>query len=108
MSDAPETTTGPAKSLRELVLAGHTIGIRRTLASQLDYILLTPKLSAASPKPPHVERRGLVKKQHMSVSMAKLDDTPGAAAALPSQRFAGVTNKMSASDHCPVVMELNV
>ncbi len=81
---------------------------KKNLVSQLDYILVTPKLSAASQKPPYVERRGLVKKQNMSVSMAKLDDTPGAPAALPSQRFAGVTNKMSASDHCPVVMELNV
>lgn len=81
---------------------------KKNLVSQLDYILLTQKLSAASPKPPYVERRGLVKKQNMSPSMANLDDTPGAPATLPSERFTDVTNKMSASDHCPVVMELNV
>ena len=81
---------------------------KKNLVSQLDYILLSPKLSAASPKPPYVERRGIVKKKNMKVFLANLDDTPGAQAALPSQRFSGITNKMSASDHCPVVMEVNV
>jgi len=66
---------------------------KKNSVSQLDYILLTKRLAQASPKVPYIERRGLVRKRKM----------PG-----PAALFAGVTSRIGASDHCPVVMEIVV
>ena len=81
---------------------------KKNLVSQLDYILLTRKLTTNSQTAPYIERRGVVQKRNMKAFFANLDDTAGPAAASPGQRFPGVTSTMSASDHCPVVMELDV
>ncbi len=58
---------------------------------QLDYLLLSRSLAERNPHPPHIERRGLPKR----------------AAKYAAERFPGVgQNAPKASDHCPVVMEL--
>ena len=58
---------------------------------QLDYLLLSKSLAERNSHPPYVERRGLPKR----------------AAKFTGGRFAGVgSNSPKASDHCPVVMEL--
>ena len=58
---------------------------------QLDYLLLSKSLAERNSHPPHIERRGLPK---------RADRYSG-------ERFSGVgLNSPKASDHCPVVMEL--
>ena len=60
---------------------------------QLDYLLLSRALAADNPHPPHIERRGL----------------PTRAARYTGARFSGVgKDKPKASDHCAVVMDLNL
>jgi endonuclease/exonuclease/phosphatase family metal-dependent hydrolase len=64
------------------------------LAEQLDYLLLSPELSASNPDAvPHIERRGLG---------SDIDHYQG-------ERFdANVTGANGASDHCPIFIELEV
>ena len=58
---------------------------------QLDYLLPSKSLAERNPQPPHIERRGLPK---------RADRYDG-------ERFTGVgKNTPKASDHCPVVFEL--
>jgi predicted extracellular nuclease len=58
---------------------------------QLDYVLLSASLAGRNPHPPYIERRGLPKR----------------AKRYPGKRFKNVgNNKPKASDHCPVLMEL--
>ena len=59
---------------------------------QLDYILLSSSLAAATNALPVIERRGLSTK-------AKEVTVP---------RFPGVTAKSEASDHCPVAIDINL
>lgn len=59
---------------------------------QLDYILLSTSLAAATTAMPVIERRGLSTK----------------ATEAPVQRFPGVTANMEASDHCPVAIDITV
>lgn len=60
---------------------------------QLDYLLLSKSLAEANPGKPEVMRKGLPKR----------------AARYEGERFGGVgENKPKASDHCPVVMEIEV
>ena len=59
---------------------------------QLDYILLSSSLAAATNAVPVVERRGLSKK----------------ATEVPGPRFPGVTTKDEASDHCPQAIDINL
>lgn len=58
---------------------------------QLDYLLLPRSLAEQNPHAPHIERRGMPKR----------------ATRYSGERFSGVgQNSPKASDHCPVVMEL--
>lgn len=59
---------------------------------QLDYILLSSSLAAATNAHPVIERRGL---------STKATEAPG-------PRFPGVTAKSEASDHCPVAIDINL
>ena len=59
---------------------------------QLDYLLLSTSLAAATTASPVIERRGLTTK----------------ATEAPGPRFPGVTAKMFASDHCPVAIDITV
>jgi endonuclease/exonuclease/phosphatase family metal-dependent hydrolase len=59
---------------------------------QLDYILLSSSLAAATNATPVVERRGLSKK----------------ATEVSGARFPGVTNKLEASDHCPLAIDIDL
>jgi endonuclease/exonuclease/phosphatase family metal-dependent hydrolase len=59
---------------------------------QLDYILLSSSLAAATNAAPVVERRGLSTK----------------ATEVAGPRFPGVTAKSEASDHCPVAIDINL
>jgi predicted extracellular nuclease len=58
---------------------------------QLDYLLLSKSLAERNPHLPDIERRGIPKR----------------ASRYPGERFSGVgQNSPKASDHCPIVMEL--
>jgi len=81
---------------------------KKNLVGQLDYLLVAPDLASRSGGLPKIERRGLVTKQGMQVWFGTPNDTKGAVAALEAERFPGVTNKISASDHCPVRITLNL
>lgn len=59
---------------------------------QLDYILLSSSLAAATSASPIVERRGLSTKATEAVG----------------PRFPGVTANSEASDHCPVAIDINL
>lgn len=59
---------------------------------QLDYVLLSSSLAAASKSLPLVERRGLTTK----------------AKKVTAERFEGVTAKTTASDHCPVAIDIKL
>lgn len=89
-------------------------------ASQIDYMLLSPKLAnAVSAKGvlPEIERRGI---SYRSVNSAgetlpkatKILRDEGAADGLAVdfqfKRFADVTEKLAASDHCPLSIELPI
>ncbi|HET7038896.1 MAG TPA: endonuclease/exonuclease/phosphatase family protein [Gemmatimonadales bacterium] len=80
----------------------------KSLVSQLVYLLLSPRLADRATALPQIERRGLVKKRNMRVFLATADDRRGPEVPLATQRFPGVTSKIAASDHCPVVMRLKL
>jgi endonuclease/exonuclease/phosphatase family metal-dependent hydrolase len=59
---------------------------------QLDYILLSSSLAAGTTAVPVIERRGL------STNATEAGGT----------RFPGVTAALTASDHCPVAIDINL
>ena len=79
----------------------------KNIVSQIDYILLSPRLANDSKKDPYIERKGIStarKKSHL----AGPGDTQGEEFSFDFLRFTGVTDKIAASDHCPVFMELEL
>lgn len=79
----------------------------KNVVSQIDYILLSPKLAKDSPGTPHIERRGisLIKKY---TYLALPGDRKGEKISFQFKRFPEATDKMEASDHCPVFFELKL
>lgn len=87
--------------------------------SQFDYLLLSPRLAAASPgELPFVQRQGIGFREPSKTDgkplpqKVKLVRGEGDAAPLSVDfrfpRFAGVSQELVASDHCPVTMRLAV
>lgn len=75
----------------------------KRIVSQIDYILLSPNLSKKSPKKPYIERRGLTKKIK---TYCNLNDKEGEKIPFDFPRFTEVSDKIEASDHCPVFQDL--
>jgi endonuclease/exonuclease/phosphatase family metal-dependent hydrolase len=76
--------------------------------SQIDYILLPKALAEASPAAPRIERRGVSKKCKTVHYEPGQGVPPEERIALDFERFPEVTDKIEASDHCPVFMELMI
>jgi predicted extracellular nuclease len=72
--------------------------------SQLDYILLSPRLSKNAMKP-YIERRGLSNKVK---KFTHLGSKKGEKIPFNFSRFPGVTDRIDASDHCPVFVSLKM
>ena len=72
--------------------------------TQIDYILLSPHLAKNSTKLPYIERRGISNARKTS----HLDSNDGDKIPFDFKRFPQVSNKMEASDHCPVFLDLMV
>ncbi len=89
-------------------------------ASQIDYMLLSPKLAnavAAKGILPEIERRGLGfrsvnsagKTLPQTTKVLRDEAAPsGPAVDFQFKRFAGVSEKLAASDHCPMTIELPI
>ncbi len=75
--------------------------------SQIDYILLSPKLAKDSSIEPYIERRGISSAKKYS-HLATPDDKKGEKIAFQSERFPEVTDEIEASDHCPVFFTLKL
>jgi len=72
--------------------------------SQLDYILLSPKLSKNTLVKPYIERRGL----NNIRKTTHLGTKNGEKIPFDFQRFPQVSAKVEASDHCPVFLQLSI
>ncbi len=79
----------------------------KNLVSQIDYILLSPRLANDSKKEPYIERRGISKAKKYSY-LAAPNDRKGEKIDFQFERFKEVTDKIEASDHCPVFLEINL
>lgn len=75
--------------------------------SQIDYILLSPRLANDSTNKPYVERRGMSSAKKYSY-LTTSDDEKGEKIDLQFERFLEVTDKVEASDHCPVFFKLKL
>lgn len=72
--------------------------------SQIDYILLSPRLSKNSDLKPYVERRGLsIRRKTTHLGSKQGDKIP-----FDFERFPQVTKEIEASDHCPVFLKLRI
>jgi endonuclease/exonuclease/phosphatase family metal-dependent hydrolase len=76
----------------------------KNAVTQIDYILLSPNLARNSTKLPYIERRGISNARKTS----HLDTNDGPKVPFDFKRFPQVSNKIEASDHCPVFVELMV
>ena len=93
----------------------HWYNSENTVA-QLDYILLSPAMDAATQgNAPEIERRGLGFARYLAngkigpktTHLHKMDSDPSPTPVdFQFKRFAGVTPDMHASDHCPVFLEV--
>lgn len=72
--------------------------------TQIDYVLLSPHLAKNSIDPPYIERRGISNAR----KTAHFDTIEGEKLPFDFERFPQVSNKVEASDHCPVFMKLMV
>lgn len=77
----------------------------KNIVSQIDYILISPRLANDSPKEPYIERRGISSAKKYSY-LAALGDKKGEKIDFQFNRFPEATDKIEASDHCPVFIEL--
>jgi endonuclease/exonuclease/phosphatase family metal-dependent hydrolase len=89
-------------------------------ASLIDYVLLSPRLAnatAAKGIKPEIERRGIGFKGNgqdggtlpkETKILRDEDAADGLAIDFRFKRFAGVSEKLAASDHCPVTIELPI
>ena len=78
----------------------------KNIASQMDYILLSPKLADNSPTKPYIERRGISNKRKKFSYLnfrAEQNKIP-----FNFTRFNDVSDEFEASDHCPVFFELKL
>jgi exonuclease III len=78
----------------------------KNIASQMDYILLSPKLADNSPAKPYIERRGISnKRKKFSYLNFRAEENK-----IPFNfnRFNDVSDEFEASDHCPVFFELKL
>ena len=79
---------------------------RKNIASQIDYILLSPSLDGNSSSKPYIERRGISNKiKRFSYLNEKKQENK---IEWNFPRFQDVSEKYEASDHCPVFFELQV
>lgn len=79
----------------------------KNLVSQIDYILLSPRLAKNSKGEPYIERRGLSTTKTYSY-LGMPDDKKGEKIDFQFERFPEVTKELQASDHCPVFLEVKV
>ncbi len=80
----------------------------KNLVSQIDYILLSPKLANDSPGEPYIERGGISSKRKTSYLAAPGDQKGEKIDFTSFERFPEVTDKIESSDHCSVFMELKL
>ena len=73
------------------------------IVSQIDFMLISSNLSKGSPKKPYIERRGLTKKIK---TFCHLNDKEGEKVPFDFPRFTEVSEKIEASNHCPVFQDL--
>jgi len=76
----------------------------KNAVTQIDYILLSPNLARNSTKLPYIERRGISSARKTS----HLDTNDGEKIPFDFKRFPQVSNKIEASDHCPIFLELMI
>lgn len=79
----------------------------KNLVSQIDYILISPRLANDSTKEPYIERRGISSAKKYSY-LAAPDDKKGQKIDFQFERFKEVSDKIEASDHCPVFLEIRL
>lgn len=73
--------------------------------SQIDYILLPQKLEGKSTSAPYIERRGISNARKTSYFEGN-DGDKGASVKFDFNRFPEVSDKIDASDHCPLFFDL--
>jgi endonuclease/exonuclease/phosphatase family metal-dependent hydrolase len=76
---------------------------KENTASQIDYILLSPHLAKNSSSLPYIERRGISRKVKKFTHLGSKD---GHKIPFDFGRFPQVSDKIEASDHCPIFIEL--
>lgn len=79
----------------------------KNLVNQIDYILVSSRLANDSSKAPYIEHRGISSAKKNSY-FATLDDKKGEEIDFGFERFPEVTDKIEASDHCPVFFEIKL
>lgn len=78
----------------------------KNIASQIDYILLSPNLDSNSPSKPYIERRGISNKRKRFSYLNERREENKIQWNFP--RFVNVSKKYEASDHCPIFFELKI
>lgn len=78
----------------------------KNIVSQMDYILLSPKLADNSSAEPYIERRGISnKRKRFSYLNFRAEENK---VPFNFDRFNNVNDEFEASDHCPVFFELKL
>jgi endonuclease/exonuclease/phosphatase family metal-dependent hydrolase len=79
----------------------------KNLVNQIDYILVSSKIANNSTKEPYIEHRGISSAKKNSY-FGTSDDNKGEEINFEFERFPEVTDKIEASDHCPVFFEIKL